>query len=248
MISILNVSISSTSYIKATNLIRNWVNNSESRYVCAANVHMLMEAYDSKKFREIITSADMVTPDGIPLVWMMRLKGENKQGRVYGPDLMLSILEMAQENKISVGFFGSSPLVLEELKKHLYLRYPELIIDFAYSPPYRDLCHEEENRILQKIKKSQIRILFVGLGCPKQEVWMSAHKGKIPAVMIGVGAAFDIHSGLKPQAPPMMQKLGLEWIFRLIHEPKRLWKRYLFHNPRFIVLAFADLLGFLPTD
>jgi N-acetylglucosaminyldiphosphoundecaprenol N-acetyl-beta-D-mannosaminyltransferase len=124
-------------------------------------------------------------------------------------------------------------------------RYENLEVAYSYSPPFHDLSTEEDNAIVRQINSSGSRILFVGLGCPRQEIWMAKHRGKVNAVMMGVGAAFDFHAGVKPQAPLWMQKLGLEWLFRLLTEPRRLWKRYLYHNPRFIVLAVADLLGLL---
>jgi N-acetylglucosaminyldiphosphoundecaprenol N-acetyl-beta-D-mannosaminyltransferase len=247
MVSILNVSLSPTSYSKSTSLIGKWVDKSESRYVCAANVHMLMEAHDSHGYREIVNSADLVTPDGMPLVWMMRLKGEKKQGRVYGPDLMLAVLELAQKNGFPVGFYGSSSMVLDVLKQRLLLKYPDLKMNYSFSPPFREMSEEEDRQVVDDINNSGIRILFVGLGCPKQEIWMAEHKGKIPVVMIGVGAAFDFHAGVKSQAPVFVQRAGFEWLFRLVNEPGRLWRRYLYHNSRFVFLALADLLGFFRT-
>jgi N-acetylglucosaminyldiphosphoundecaprenol N-acetyl-beta-D-mannosaminyltransferase len=248
MINILNVDIHSTSYQTASAQIIEWAKKTESRYVCAANVHMVMEAYDHPDYREILNHADIVTPDGMPLVWIMRQKGKNSQDRVYGPSLMLHILDLAEKNRIPIGLYGSSNQVLDHLKAYLLNKYPGLLINYSYSPPFRDLTSEEDYRIIEQMKESGMRILFVGLGCPKQEVWMGAHKNKIPVVMIGVGAAFDFHAGIKPQASPIIQKLGLEWLFRLIHEPRRLWKRYLINNPRFIVLVLAELFGILPSE
>lgn len=232
-------------YAVANDWILGFAFYGESRYICCANVHTVMEAYDSPEFASVINSADLVTPDGMPLVWMMRLKGERKQTRVYGPTLMLHVLETAAQEGIPVGFYGGKTEVLELLVRQMQARYEGLNVVYAFSPPFRELNPQEQDEIVQSINQLGVRILFVGLGCPKQELWMAKHRGKVQAVMLGVGAAFDIHAGSKPQAPGWMQRLGLEWLFRFFTEPRRLWRRYLYHNPRFIVLAIADLLGFL---
>lgn len=245
MTKVIGVRIDSASYLRATDQILRWAKAGGSRYVCAANVHMLMEAYDSRWFAELVKNADLVTPDGMPLVWMMRLKGQRGQERVYGPTLMLHVLESAEENHIAIGFYGSTPEVLDALIKRMQTRFPNLNVVYSFSPPYQEMGLEEDAEIVRRIHASSARILFVGLGCPKQEKWMADHRGRIQAVMIGVGAAFDFHAGVKPQAPFWMQKIGLEWLFRLANEPRRLWRRYLYHNPRFIFLAIADLLGLL---
>lgn len=245
---ILGYHVHPTNYLCATNQVIEWAEGSQQRYVCAANVHMVMEAWDDPSFRQVVNSADMVTPDGMPLVWMLRLKGEKKQQRVYGPTLMLRVLEMAANKQIPVGFYGGKPEVLDRLVSQSQRKYPALKVVYAFSPPFRPLSLEEDDEVCQEIQKSGARILFVGLGCPKQEHWMFNHRDQIPGVMLGVGAAFDFHAGVMRQAPGWMQKAGLEWLFRLIKEPGRLWKRYLLNNPRFIVLALADLLGFLKTN
>ena len=219
----------------------------ESRYVCVANVHTVMESYDSVHFKRLINDADLVTPDGMPLVWMMRAKGVKRQERVYGPTLMLKMIELAARENIPVGFYGGAPEVLESLVYRMQARYEGLKVVFSCSPPFRVMSLEEDSAIAQQINRSGARILFVGLGCPKQEYWMANHRGKVEAVMMGVGAAFDFHSGVKPQAPLWMQKVGMEWLFRLLAEPQRLWKRYLYHNPRFMVLAIGELLGLLKS-
>lgn len=232
-----------TSYAVTVDIVAGWSYDSDSRYICVANVHTLMEAYDSPEFAKIINNADLVTPDGMPLVWMMRLKGQKDQQRVYGPTLMLHVLEAAARENIPVGFYGGKPEVLETLVSKMQARYAGLNVAYSCSPPFGELSRDEDAEIIRKINLSGTRILFVGLGCPKQEIWMAEHRGKVNAVMLGVGAAFDFHAGVKPQAPVWMQRLGLEWLFRLLTEPRRLWKRYLYHNPRFVILAIADLLG-----
>ena len=237
--------VDATSYYASAQQVVNWARRRESRYVCVANVHVLMEAYDSDRFRKVVNQADLVTPDGMPLVWMMRARGVQNQQRVYGPTLMLRILESAARENIPVGFYGGKPDVLEKLVERMHTRDERLKVVFSCSPPYRALSPEEDEEIVKQINQSGARVLFVGLGCPKQEIWMAEHRGRVDTVMIGVGAAFDFHAGAKPQAPVWIQNIGLEWLFRFLTEPRRLWKRYLYHSPRFVVLAIADLLGFL---
>lgn len=241
----IGVQVNSTSYSQSTKIIFDWASQHESRSICAANVHMLMEAHASLEYKQIINSADLVAPDGMPLVWMMRLKGQKQQQRVYGPTLMLHVLEVAAREGIPVGFYGSSPEVLNSLLIRMLDRFPNLDIVYSFSPPYQEISQEEDVEIIRQINASSTRILFVGLGCPKQEKWMAEHRGKINVVMLGVGAAFDFHAGMKSQAPAWMQKIGLEWFYRLVTEPRRLWRRYLYNNPRFIFLAVMDILGFL---
>jgi N-acetylglucosaminyldiphosphoundecaprenol N-acetyl-beta-D-mannosaminyltransferase len=174
---------------------------------------------------------------------MMRMKGIRHQQRVYGPALVNHLLSAAAERDISVGFYGSTPEVLHAMIQRAKGKWPDLIVACRISPPFRELRPDEAQELAQQITESGARILFVGLGCPKQERWMAAHRGRIPAVMIGVGAAFDFLAGTKPMAPRWMQTAGLEWLFRLMCEPRRLWRRYLYQNPRFMALAAAELLG-----
>jgi N-acetylglucosaminyldiphosphoundecaprenol N-acetyl-beta-D-mannosaminyltransferase len=242
---VLGARVDPLSYAGATRQISSWAKLGESRYICVATVHTVMEARDSAEFSEVINTADLVTPDGMPLVWMLRLKGRRGQERVYGPTLMLHVLEAAAREKFSVGFHGGQPEVLDALIKRMQARFPGLDVSYAASPPFRELSAQENTQAVEAVRLAGARVLFVGLGCPKQERWMAAQRGRIPAVMIGVGAAFDFHAGAKRQAPRWMQNIGLEWFFRLVSEPRRLWRRYLYHNPRFIILAIADLLGFL---
>jgi N-acetylglucosaminyldiphosphoundecaprenol N-acetyl-beta-D-mannosaminyltransferase len=240
---ILGVQIFSSDYYFVVASIVKWTKMNESRCVYATSVHGLMEAQDDKDFLEILNDADINTPDGMPLVWILRLKGHPNQQRVYGPTLMLQILQKTSQENIPVGFYGGAPKVLERLVQILQRNYPHLKIVYSYSPPFRQLSKDEDEAIIKQIQDAGVRVLLVGLGCPKQERWMAAHRGRIPAVMVGVGAAFDFHAGSKRQAPVWMQRLGLEWFFRLTQEPKRLLPRYLKHNPRFMLLALAELLG-----
>lgn len=247
MMFVVGTRVNSTTYSAATDIVVDWSNRRDSRYVCMANVHMLMEAADSKEFKKLVNDADLVVPDGMPLVWILRLKGKRNQPRIYGPTFMLHVMEYAAHAGIPVGFCGGTPEVLFLLIERMQARYRNLRVAFSVSPPFRDLSQAEDEAIVEQLNQSGARILFVGLGCPKQEIWMAEHRGRVKAVMLGVGAAFDFHSGVKPQAPAWMQMIGLEWLFRLIQEPRRLWRRYLYHNPRFIVLALADLFGLIKS-
>jgi N-acetylglucosaminyldiphosphoundecaprenol N-acetyl-beta-D-mannosaminyltransferase len=242
---LLETRVNTTSYSEATGQVKDWALAEQSRIVCIANVNNIMEAHNSVDYRNAINLSDLVTPDGMPLVWMLRLKGVKRQTRVYGPTLMLHVLEMAAREKIPVGYYGGDERTLERLVPLMLERFPGLLVVYKFSPPFRPLDKQESTQIIENITASGARILFVGLGCPKQEIWMAEHKGQVPAVMLGVGAAFNFLAGTKPQAPSWMQAVGLEWFFRLIHEPRRLARRYLYNNPRFILLALADLLGML---
>ena len=241
---ILGSRVDPISYAQATQQVVAWAQQHESRYVCAANVHMLMEAYDSPEFQNVVNGADLVTPDGMPLVWMLRCLGYPQQERVYGPDLTLRLIEAAAMQEISVGFYGGTVETLVQLTNSFKEKHPNLQIKYSYSPPFRPLTTDEDESVILAMNASGAKILFVGLGCPKQERWMASHRGRIQVVMLGVGAAFDIHAGQKPQAPAWMQRVALEWLFRLGREPRRLWRRYLLHNPRFFVLALMQLFGF----
>jgi len=239
---ILRMRVDATSYEHTARRIVNWARSRESRYVCLANVHMVMESYDDPAFRRIVNDADLVTPDGMPLVWCLRLLGISRATRVCGPELTPFVCARAAEERIPVGFYGGHPQVLDRLANNLQKRFPNLDIAYSWSPPFRPLAHAEDNLAVQMINESGARILFVGLGCPKQERWMNEHKGVVQAVMLGVGAAFDFVAGTKRQAPKFVRQAGLEWLFRLLTEPRRLWRRYLLHNPRFLALFAYQLL------
>ena len=239
---IVGTRVDATSYPDAAARIIRWAEAGESRYVCVCTVHMVMEGYDDPSFQAIVNSADLVTPDGMPLVWGLRLLGIPSATRVYGPALTPIVCEYAARRGVPVGFYGGTPDVLEELRKRLTARFPGLQIPYAFSPPFRPPTPEEEQRTIEEIHAAGVRIVFVGLGCPKQERWMARHRGRLQAVMVGVGAAFDFIAGRKRQAPPWMQQAGLEWAFRLATEPRRLWRRYLYHNPRFVTLFGLQLL------
>ena len=240
---LLGTRVDPMNYESATDLILRWARERQSRYVCVANVHMLMEAHDDPSFQDIVNGADYVTSDGMPLVWSLRMLGARDAERVYGPDLTPRVCAAAAREGIPVGFFGATPAVRDAMIARLRQDIPALRVVFEDSPPFRELTADEEAVIADEINASGARILFVGLGCPKQERWMARNAGSVQAVMVGVGAAFDFIAGTKPKAPGALQAAGLEWAFRLVSEPRRLWRRYLYHNPRFLV-GIARQLAF----
>lgn len=240
---VLGMRVDATSYDDATDVILTWAKSGQSKYVCAANVHMVMEAYDDEKFRRVVNSADLVTSDGMPLVWALRAFGISEATRVYGPDLMTSVCGAVAKQSLPIALYGGSPDHLDALRTNLLKRFPGLNIVHAYAPPYRKLSVEEDDAVIRAINSSGAIITFVALGCPKQERWMLDHKGRVRSVMVGVGAAFDFYSGRVEQAPALWQRFGFEWLFRLTREPKRLLWRYVKHNPRFLVLLALQWLG-----
>lgn len=231
---ILTMRVDLTSHDHAVGYLLGLAKEATGRYVCVANVHMCMEAFDDPVFRSKVNNADLVVPDGRPLVWGLRMLGHRAARQVRGADLLLNLCGKAEEQGIPIGLYGGVPESLHDFQTFLQARFPGLRIACAISPPFRPLLPMEDAVFTKQILDSEARILFVGIGCPKQENWMAAHKETLPCVMIGVGAAFDFFSGRKEQAPRWMQKTGLEWVFRLMSDPRRLWKRYLKHNPRFV--------------
>ncbi len=238
---ILGLEVAGRSYADAAKKSVQWARNRESRTMVFANVHVVMEAFDDPQFRADLNRMDLINPDGVPLVWALHALGETNASRVYGPDATEAILLAAEKEGISVGFYGGSQDTLDKLIVEVRRRYPTLSIDFILSPPFRKLTAEEDEAISEQIVASGVRMLFVGLGCPKQERWMTAHQGRLPVVMLGVGAAFDFLAGTKPQAPRWMMRSGLEWLFRLVSEPGRLLGRYVKHNPRFVIFFLLQL-------
>ena len=230
---ILGTRVDATSYAEATGEAIRWARAGRSRTVCCANVHVVMEARGDPAYRAAVASSDLVTADGMPLAWGLRLLGAAAAPRVYGPRLMLELCAAAADAGIPIGLFGSTPETLAALERALARRFPRLEIAFRAAPPFRAAIAAEDEAVRRAVEASGARILFVGLGCPRQERWMARQRGRLAAVMLGVGAAFDFIAGTRPQAPEILGRLGLEWAFRLAAEPRRLWRRYLVHNPRF---------------
>ncbi|MFN6962615.1 MAG: WecB/TagA/CpsF family glycosyltransferase [Pyrinomonadaceae bacterium] len=212
-------------------------------YVCFSTVHMVMESFDSAEFGARVNGADLVVPDGMPLVWMQKLQGRRDASRVRANDLMMRLMEYAARNGMKVGFYGGRQDVIDAICRRAAAELPDLEVVYAYSPPFRPLTADEDRRIVEEINAADPDFLFMGLGCPKQENWMAEHRDRLRAVMLGVGASFDFYAGNVKESPEWLGRLGLEWLFRLTQEPRRLWRRYLILNPRFVWHAARQLLG-----
>ncbi|MBW4516488.1 MAG: WecB/TagA/CpsF family glycosyltransferase [Timaviella obliquedivisa GSE-PSE-MK23-08B] len=229
-------------------LILKWAKRRLSKVVCVANVHMLMEAHRNPQFAAVLSNADLVTPDGMPLVWLMNLLGVWRQNRVAGMDILLALCHQVSVKKISVFFVGSERETLDRMRVRLQQEFPQLQIAGMEPLPFRPLNSEEDADIIEKINSSEAGIVFVSLGCPKQEIWMSEHQGKINTVMLGLGGVFPVYAGLHKWAPLWVRKLGLEWLYRLVQEPRRLWKRYYQTIPPFLYLALKQLVTVRPCS
>jgi N-acetylglucosaminyldiphosphoundecaprenol N-acetyl-beta-D-mannosaminyltransferase len=216
--------------------IDGWIARREHRYVCVSGVHGVMESQRDEALRRIHNIAGLVTPDGMPLVWLSHLKGERHVERVYGPDLMLALCSLPlSQGGYRHFFYGGAPGVADRLAERLRARCPGLAVVGTYTPPFRQLTAAEDDDVVCRIDAAEPDIVWVGMSTPKQEHWMHAHINRLSApVLIGVGAAFDFLAGLKRQAPRWMQRSGLEWTFRLLTEPRRLWRRYAINNPAFV--------------
>ena len=240
---VLGVPIDALDWGLAIARIRKWARNRDSRYVCICNVHSVVTATQNARFGDVVRQADMATPDGAPVAWMLRRAGFLGQQRINGPDLMWKYCAQAASTGESIYLYGGADHTLSILRQKLIEAYPALNITGAYSPPFRALTPEEDAADVERINTSGAGTVWVSLGCPKQELWMAAHRGRVNAVMIGVGAAFDYYAGTIQRAPLWMQNVGLEWLHRLVSEPRRLWRRYLVTNTLFIVGAARQLLN-----
>ena len=223
---ILKTHVNATSYDDACDRIQRWASLRRSCYVVAANVHVVTTAYRNPRYQHVLDQAALVTPDGMPLVMGLRLLGMPEQERVYGPDLMLAWCDRAARLGLPIYLYGGTAAMLETMAD--YLQQP--------------LSSAEARADADRINRSGARVVFVGLGCPKQEQWMYQNQGQVQAVMIGVGAAFSFFSGEVSQAPRWMMRFGMEWLYRFSQEPRRLWQRYLVNNPLFVLLFGAQLL------
>ncbi len=255
---ILGVRISRTSYTEVAEVCRNWISDSTDRepqdqasrgpahYICVTSVHGIITAVRDRRFRSIVNKADIATPDGMPVVWALRSFGAYRQSRVYGPILMSTLCEQAQVLGHRVFLYGGRAETLRRLRGRLLETFPKLKICGAYSPPFRPLTQVEERECRKMLQESEPHIVFVGLSTPKQERWMADHYRHLPGtILVGVGAAFDFHAGTLRQAPKWMQHAGLEWCFRLLMEPGRLWRRYALVVPLFLFLWPLQKLGLL---
>lgn len=237
---ILGVAVSAINMQQALERMAGWIGQGQPNYICVAAAHSLMACRRQPDLKQIFNQAAMVTPDGMPLVWLLRGRGHRHVRRVYGPDLMLAAISHLDARHF---LYGGGPGVAQELKEQLRARWPEAHIVGTYSPPFRSLTKVEEGEIAALVRRSGADIVWVGLGTGKQERWMADHVGQLSApVLVGVGAAFDFLSGRKAQAPRWLRTAGLEWFYRLLHEPRRLRRRYS-EYPLFVGLTLLQLLG-----
>jgi N-acetylglucosaminyldiphosphoundecaprenol N-acetyl-beta-D-mannosaminyltransferase len=241
---VLGVGISAINLDSATAAVREALESRTRGYICVTGVHGVSEAQADREFRAILNHSFLNTPDGMPTVWLGRLQGFADMRRVYGPDLMLRVCEMSVAPGYSHFFFGGGPGIAQALRLRLEQRFPGLRVAGVFEPPFRPLNTVEERALLAQVAAAKPDLFWVGLSTPKQERFMAQYWQQLKATMfLGVGAAFDFHAGRVRQAPPWMQQCGLEWLFRLGCEPRRLWRRYLKNNPLFLVRAAAQLSG-----
>lgn len=240
---VLNTRISAITLCDAVRLIDCWIVQRTQQYINICTTHTVLECYDSPLLAEVINNSGLATPDGMPLVWLGKLHKHTIE-RVYGPDLMLALCKQGQDVPYRHFFYGGAPGVPEALACSLHARFSRLQVAGVYSPPFRALTADEERDVAALINASKPDIVWVGLGTPKQDYWVARFRTLLEApVLIAVGAAFDFHSGRVRQAPRWMQRSGLEWLFRLVQDPRRLWRRYILGNPRFVYLVLKQLIA-----
>ena len=243
-VNVLGVGVSAINMSVALSTIEQWIATGEQHYICVSGVHGVMESQRDEQLRQIHNASGLTTPDGMPLVWLGRLAGHRSIDRVYGPDLMLAMSEVSAAKGYRNYYYGGAEGVPEKLADSLQNRFPGLQVAGAFSPPFRPLTEEEDAQVIKKINESGADIVWIGLSTPKQERWAAAHVGRLKTpVLIGVGAAFDFHTGRVKQAPRWIQRSGFEWFYRMVQDPKRLAKRYLINNPRFVGLILMQFLG-----
>ena len=226
-------------------VMQDWIARRDGcRYVAVTGMHGITEAQHDKKFKQVLNTASLLVPDGYPLVWIGRRRGlSHLKRRVYGPELMASFCESTAKHGYRHFFYGGAPDVAEDLATRFTSRYRGMVAAGTYCPPYRALTPEEEEDVIARIEQSRADIVWVGLSTPKQERWMFDHRLRLSVpVLVGVGAAFDFHTQRIAQAPEWMREHGLEWFFRLMREPKRLWRRYLIYGSEFMFLAALESL------
>ena len=233
---ILGVNINVTNMQETVEYIENNIKDLKGNYICVSNVHTTVMSYEDEEYKKVQNSAIMALPDGKPLSIVSKKKGFKEAERVTGPDLMEEIFKVSEEFGYKHFFYGSTQETLDKLKERLLNKYPNLKIKGLYSPPFRELTEDEDNKIINDINNSNADFIWIGLGAPKQELWMYEHKNKVNGLMIGVGAGFDYHAEKIKRAPKVMQQLSLEWLYRLLQDPKRLFKRYIKTNLKFLYL------------
>jgi N-acetylglucosaminyldiphosphoundecaprenol N-acetyl-beta-D-mannosaminyltransferase len=239
---IISLNINIESYNAAVCAIIDLSEKRVSSYVCFANVHMIVESYKDEELKILINNSTFSFSDGKPLVWALKLLYNINQDRIAGIDFMIDTIKECEKKHLAVFLFGSTEIVLNTLAENLSKEFPNLVIAGKLSPPFKEFSLSENNSFIQTINNCEPNIVFVSLGCPKQEVWMAKHFNEIKAPLLGVGAAFEIHAKLIKRAPKWMQKAGLEWLFRFCKEPGRLWKRYTLTNTLFIYLLLKKII------
>jgi N-acetylglucosaminyldiphosphoundecaprenol N-acetyl-beta-D-mannosaminyltransferase len=237
---ILALNLDLVSYEEALKRIVGWARNKESHFVCFANVHMVIEAYRHPDFADQVNRASLVVTDGVPLMGWLRAISGIKQERIAGMDALPDLLKLASQNRLKVYFFGTTLDVLDRIREKINALYPDVTIAGMFSPPFGQSL--DDDTYIEQINASGADLVFVALGCPKQEKWMATHTAKIHAPLLGVGGAFPVFAGMAKRAPKLMQRFGLEWLFRLFQEPRRLFARYLVTNSLFLALAFREKL------
>ena len=243
-VSILGVNVSVINIETALTVVDKWIDEGESQFVCFRDVHGVMAAQKDDALRKAHDKAGMIAPDGMPLVWTGRAWGHDRIDRVCGPDFMLESCKHSVSRGYKHFLYGGAPGVAEKLGEVLREKFPGVQIAGTHCPPFRDLSAEEDEASVQMITESGANLVWVGLGSPKQEKWMADHVGRIDgAILFGVGAAFDFHAGIVKRAPRWMRKSGLEWLYRLASEPRRLWRRYVVMAPKFLFRILLQSIG-----
>lgn len=244
---VLGVLVDVLDWSTAVERICDWAGRRESRYVSICDAHSVVRASRDPVHGRHIAGADMVTPDGWPVAWMLRHLGHPRQERINGPDLMERLLVAAEARGLGVYVYGTTDSTLAALEAALRKAYPRLQIVGMHSPPFRPLSDAEDAADVARINASGAHLVMTGLGCPKEDRWMFAHRGRVQAVMLGIGAGIDFHAGTVARAPVWMRDHGLEWLFRLLQEPGRLWRRYLVNNTLFVVGAIGQFARHVPV-
>jgi N-acetylglucosaminyldiphosphoundecaprenol N-acetyl-beta-D-mannosaminyltransferase len=241
-IKIVGISITAFQFSDQISTMLAWAKQRSSRAVCVANVHMLMESRSNTQLQAALEKADMVTPDGMPLVWVMKALGTAAQDRVAGMDIFLAVCQQCVAEDISIYLLGSTQDVLNKMQSALRRDFPRLKIAGIESPPFRPLTQSEDSELVERINNSGAGFTFVSLGCPKQECWLFEHQGKVESVMVGLGGVFPVYAGIQKRAPKWVRNSGLEWLYRLIQEPRRLFNRYFTTIPPFVVFALLQVV------
>ncbi|MGB7413597.1 MAG: WecB/TagA/CpsF family glycosyltransferase [Thermosynechococcaceae cyanobacterium] len=241
-LSIIGSPVTAKPFKEQMRAIMMWAKERRSKAVCVANTHMLIEAYRNPDFGSVLQNADMVTPDGRPLVWMMKTMGALQQDRVAGMDIFTALCQAAPREKVSIFLLGSQSDILGRMQARLKTEFPDLDIAGVEPLPFRPMTPAEDSALIERVNASGAGIVFLALGCPKQEAWIDCHRDKIQSVMIGLGGVFPVYAGIQKRAPGWIRSSGLEWLYRLMQEPTRLWKRYSSTIPPFVWLALQQVL------